>query len=128
MKHSILRREMFIFRFVSRFLSLFVAGIIFFAVCSWYPSFYDSWHFGRDGSKGEYYTIFFVIQVVIAIPILFIWCSDYLAGLEWGDQTWRTPHWCRATSLFACPASLIKFTGWVFLLLPALIFIWNKIL
>ena len=118
---------MFILRLLSRLVSLFVASINFFVACSWFSSFYDSSYIGGSSSKIGYYAILFVIQIVLVLPLLFVWFSDYFAGLEWGDQTWRIPHWNRQMSLFPCVPSLIKFTGWVFLLLPSLIFIWSKL-
>jgi len=45
---------------------------------------------------------------------------------EWGDQRWCIPHWSRQSSLFPCSASLLKFTAWILLIVPACIFILSK--
>ena len=115
-------------RVLPKLFSLFVAGVNFIAAYSSFSRLYDSWYSAGGGSRVEYYVILIAIQIVLILPLLFIWFSDYLASLEFGDQRWRIPHWCRQASLFPCSPSLIKFVGWFFLLLPTVIFTWSKIM
>lgn len=114
---------MYIMKVLERLSSFFIACINFCAGCS----LLGHWNRWETWSKSQYYIVFLVVQVILVIPLVFIWFGDYLASLEWGDQTWRIPHWDRQMSLFASTPSLIKLAGWIFLLLPALVFVFKKV-
>lgn len=114
------------FKIISRLLSLFVGFVNASAGVCWNKSLYKGWYAEEGGSKIEYYILLFIIEIVLAIPLIFIWFGDSLADLQWGDQV-RSPCGYPDTSLYPSQISLLKFTSWVFLVVPAIIFIWYKI-
>lgn len=110
-------------KILSRLVSLILGGIDIYAVCSWYPGFYNSWHASEGRSTGSYYIVLILIQLVfVAVPLLCLWFGQYFADVEWGDQRWRIPHWDRQMSLFPCSVSLLRFSAWILLLVPIFIF------
>jgi len=104
-----------LFKIIPRILSLFIAGVNAYAI--YFLHQYEKAHrFGIPlwGEEGELLTSIAGAVILIGLPLICIWFGEYMS--EFADQR---AEWA--------PMVLIKFAGWVFLLIPAILFIWYKI-
>lgn len=102
-----------IFELVSRLLSLFIAGIDFYVAYWWYLSDRESLR-GPPLFAHPQTLVAVGLIAVLAVLLAFVWFGDSLAEFEHSRQRW-------------CPASLVKFMGWVLLVIfSILIFVCCK--
>ena len=100
---------------ILKIFSLFIAGLNSYAAYVWYQ--YEEKMLG-DAPRllGEYGYIIGILGTVLVIgfPLAFIWFGEYIS-----DDAEQRGQWA--------PTGLINFAGWIFLLIPATIFIWYTI-